>query len=159
MSAEIEAEVIAQEQIADNKIVWRHIAMLDRHIAESKSYPIDIRRPREEILSEEPYLKNVKPRGYRHNEESDPYSLYFISCFVCGDDFNSRSPFSKYCSSRCRNDAKMERRRISRQEAREKRCRECGIHYTAKRRDQVYCSNKCRQAAYRRHKTNDNKLL
>lgn len=78
---------------------------------------------------------------------------YRDNCTVCGEEFHSKSPFSKYCSQRCANDAAMAKRkaRVTERKAQADKCVVCGKaieqnNWTKVRR---YCSPACKQRAYR----------
>jgi len=77
------------------------------------------------------------------------YGSYQITCEVCGKVFYRRMPTAKYCSYRCTTSAYVARRKVRREQARQKQCEGCGEPFTAKRRDARFCSNRCRQARYR----------
>lgn len=70
------------------------------------------------------------------------------TCQHCSRPFIG-STRAKWCSSRCRNDAYMERRRIRKEAARHKECVHCGEPFVAQRVDAKYCTNMCRQRSYR----------
>ncbi len=63
---------------------------------------------------------------------------------VCGRVFYAARPQARYCDSRCRNHAYIERRRL-RVAERQRVCPSCGTVFQAARSDAVYCSSACRQ--------------
>lgn len=94
-------------------------------------------------------------QDYLANKYEEPFSCkcHRHNCAVCGEQFYSRSPYSLYCSGRCRNDAYLERRRKYQEIHRYSTCPVCGNPFNATRRDGKYCSSRCKQSAYRKRVT------
>ncbi len=90
-------------------------------------------------------------------DHSRPYTVFKGDipriCMVCGDEFLARTMRAEYCSGRCSNDAYLARRRLYKQQMRDKVCLVCGDQFTAKRSDNRFCSAKCKQLDYRRRVT------
>lgn len=91
--------------------------------------------------------KNIKERW--DSEGRDQSSCYKRQCRVCGFIFYAFSPLALYCSSRCKNDAWIERRKIYKTQEKERICKLCHTPFTAKRKDTLYCSAACKQKAFR----------
>lgn len=71
------------------------------------------------------------------------------TCRTCGRLFYACA--TRWCSDRCENAERTERRREAREQARSRHwCRECGERFTPPRADARYCSPACRQKAYRK---------
>ena len=81
---------------------------------------------------------------------------YAGNCIVCNDDYKSRSIVSKYCSSRCKNDAAIKRRKnkIAENKKQAKNCIVCETKISQNNKTKIikYCSAKCKQANYRNNK-------
>ncbi|MBG9940590.1 hypothetical protein ABD77_00790 [Brevibacillus formosus] len=78
---------------------------------------------------------------------------YRRNCHHCSVEFFAQRPEARYCSYRCTNDAYIKRRKLRREENREKKCVACGVDFTAKRNDAKYCCGACKQKAYRKNVT------
>lgn len=103
----------------------------------------------------------------KYNAKRTPYcdhgAMWTHNCIVCGDEFQCNRMRGKYCSSRCANDAAIQRRqaRMAEKRAAASHCTICGAgieqdHGTKIRK---YCSNSCKQKAYRARKNNSQTLL
>ena len=78
---------------------------------------------------------------------------YSGNCIVCDDEYKSRSIKSKYCSTRCKNDAAIKRRKekIKRNKTIANKCIVCETKISQNSKTKIikYCSNKCKQKNYR----------
>lgn len=74
-------------------------------------------------------------------------------CAVCGDTFKSRSPMTRFCSQRCKNDAAI---RARRELVAAKRAAHCVCEVCAQPIPQTggkvrrFCCAACKQSAYRK---------
>jgi len=78
------------------------------------------------------------------------------NCIVCDDEYKSRSIVSKYCSTRCKNDLAIKRRKEKtiKKKQQFKNCIVCESKITQNNKTKTikYCSPKCKQANYRTNK-------
>ncbi len=95
----------------------------------------------------------------RYSKESSKYNVrngWEHRCVVCGDVFQCRSKYGKYCSQRCANDAAIARRKLAMNARREQAvcCKVCGNPIAQNPLDKIrlYCSAACKQRAYRARK-------
>ena len=87
---------------------------------------------------------------------------YYGCCWFCGDTFRSRSPLARYCSTRCANDASIQRRRerAARKRVLHMRCPICDTEITqGGGKVRLYCGAACKQAAYRQRKRKPDNLV
>lgn len=70
-------------------------------------------------------------------------------CAWCSRPYHGH-PANRFCSERCANADRAERRRLARERQRSRcLCAVCGRQFTAPRQDARYCTPACRQKAYR----------
>ena len=94
-------------------------------------------------------------------------------CAVCGKEFTTSAPATKFCSSECRDKRAKERRAkywaensefyksIRRREQKAKRCKICSKWFLDNNKSHIYCSHKCRERAYylKRYEKDKAKIL
>lgn len=78
-----------------------------------------------------------------------PHPIPPRPCAWCSRPYHGH-PANRFCSERCANADRTERRRLSRERHRARcLCAACGEQFTSPRSDARYCSPACRQKAYR----------
>lgn len=70
-----------------------------------------------------------------------PRQLKDFTCTVCGTGFTALDPRAKYCSNKCKQAAKYQRKP---REGVEIQCRRCGVTVLTEDRRVKYCSDECR---------------
>lgn len=122
-------------------------------------FDVPVPEPTPEELAEEEAQRKKRARNRRKYErkkervkliesgQMQPGEPYHLSCAFCGETFDSRTPFGKFCGPNCR--AAFYRQEARKERTRECLCEICGTAFTTSRRDVKYCSDECRAEAQR----------